>query len=271
MKSRSLVVFIAIMLAAGTAADAQIRNIIKKPQDKGDQSQAQRPAKEDNRKDPLAAAGTKRGQYGDSDFVYMGRNDMDDKSITDMRACVTAGSDQAPPPVSKVFRVWSNEMSETASLRSFNNEECQVIGFRILDDPAHKWRDIDSLNETAQGHSIYKTEGGRLVLIRKVEASQFYIVVVPDHNKSDLKLVDLRMCGYPDTIKLFRRKVNSVSNCHDQKQKLYVFEKYKSYPGPMQTSSVIFDAPEFEALRKQGKFRGLVMYKLVGDRLDPIR
>jgi hypothetical protein len=95
--------------------------------------------------------------------------------------------------------------------------------------------------------------------------------VVPDHDKPGLKLADLRMCGYPDTIKLFRRKVNSVSNCHDQKQKLYVFEKYKRYPGPMQTGSVIFDAQEFETLKKQGKFRGLVMYKLSGENLAPVR
>ncbi len=258
-------------MAAGAAADAQITNVLKKARGKKEQSKPETPVGDERSSDKPATTGSKRGQYVDSDFLYMGRDGMNGKSISDMRACVTAGSDQAPPPVSKVFRVWSNEMSEVASLRSFNNSECQVIAFRILDHPAHKWKNIDSLTETAQGHSIYKTESGKLVLLRKVEASQFYVVVVPDHNKPGLKLADLRMCGYPDTIKLFRRKVNSVANCHDQTQKLYVFEKYKSYPGPMQTSSVIFDAAEFESLRKQGKFRGLVMYKLVGDQLEPVR
>lgn len=264
MRSKVLFSVIVLTVASAITASAQIGNILNKakPQPKP------KPSQEESAK-PAPAATPRSGDpkhHADNEFLYMGRNDMDGESIRDMRACVLDG-DKTPPPISKVFRTWSDEISEVAAIRSFNSSACQVIGFYILDHPAHKWKNIDSLTETAQGHSIYKTVGDKLSLVRKVDATQFYIVVVPDHNKPGLKLADLRMCGYPDTIKLFRRKVNSVSNCHDQKQKLYVFEAYKRYPGPMQTSSVIFDEAEFNTLNKQGKFRGLVIYKLVGEEL----
>jgi hypothetical protein len=271
MKRNILVIFIVIAVFAAVPASAQIGNLTKKITEKTKQEKTQKPAAE-KAQAPEQDPGTPGGDgYKDSEFLFMGRNDMEGAKIAEMRACVVGASDQAPPPLSKGFVAWITNISEVAALRSFNGSTCQVVAFRIDEHPAYKYKNIDSLTETAQGNSIYKVEAGKLLLLRKVEAAQFFIVVVPDHNKPGLKLADLRMCGYPDTIKLFRRKVNSVSNCHDQKQKLYVFEKYKRYPGPMQTGSVIFDAQEFETLKKQGKFRGLVMYKLSGEDLSPVR
>jgi hypothetical protein len=201
----------------------------------------------------------------------MAANGLDGEKIAKMRACLVGGDitsyKKTHPPMSEQFLAWSSNIDITAAIRSFQAKTCQVIAFYIDKDPNYKYNSIDSLTETAQGTSIYKVEVDKLVLIRKVEASQFYVVIVPDHNKPGLKLADLRICGSPATIDLYKRRVVSGSYCHDQKDKLYIFEKYKSYPGPMQDSSVLFDAAEFNELNKQGKFKGLVIYKLVGDEL----
>lgn len=262
----SYCLLIAILLGLTLSTNGQFGNVINKAKE------AAKPNRETTTTSAQTSAANpaptpETGGYSDDQFVFMGRNEMAGKTISAMRACVVGGNDQAPPPVAKGFVAWIRDISETAALRSFNSNSCQIVAFRLDPHPAYKYKNIDALDETAQGNSLYKIEVGKLVLVKAVAASEFYIVVVPDHNKPGLKLADLRMCGYPDTIKQFRRKVNSVSNCHDQKQKLYVFEKYKQYPGPMQTSSVIFDAAEFDQLNKQGKFRGLVIYKLVGEEL----
>ena len=271
MKTRSILITV-MLLTVSTAVNAQIGNILNKAKEKAKQDQTQKSVPGNTEtSEPRPTPHGRSDGYKDSDFLYMGGNDMNGQSIAGMRACVVGASDQNPPPVSKAFTAWISNLSEVAALRSFNASTCPVVAFYLNQNPAHKYKNIDSLTETAQGHSIYKVEGGKLVLARKIEASQFFIVVVPDHNKPGLKLADLRMCGYPDTIKLFRRKVHTVVNCHDQKQKLYVFEQYKSYPGPMQTSSVIFDASEFNDLNKQGKFKGLVIYKLTGEDLMPFK
>jgi hypothetical protein len=269
-------VFIAILLMSGSVAvNAQIGNILNKAKGKPKPDSTQQPAKENQaatqtRSEGSAKAGT--GGYRDSEFLLVAANGLEGQGLTKMRACVVGGSDnRTAPPMSELFISWMNHIDENAANRLYEVNDCQVIAYQIREGTATKYTSIDSLTESAQGRSIYRVESGKLVLARAIAASQFYIVVVPDHSKPGLKLADLRMCGYPDTIKLFKRKVNTGSNCHDQKQKLYVFEKYKDYPGPMQTSSVIFDAAEFGQLNTQGKFKGLVIYKLMNEELVPFK
>lgn len=269
---RILALLISITMIGVYSASGQIGSITRKITEKPKAEQTQKPANEKANPSSQSNAGAgNQENYKDSDFLYMGKNEMAGQRVAGMKACVIGGNDRFPPPVSKQFTNWITAISETAALRSFGSATCPVVAVRIYDHPAYKYKNIDSLTETAQGNSIYKVEAGELVLVRKIAASEFYIVVVPDHNKPGLKLADLRLCGYPDTIKLFRRRVHTVVNCHDQKQKLYVFEQYKSYPGPMQTGSVLFDAAEFTELNKQGKFKGLVVYKLVGDDLVGVK
>jgi hypothetical protein len=86
--------------------------------------------------------------------------------------------------------------------------------------------------------------------------------------KAGLKLKDLNLCVKPDQKDKYRRKTRSASNCHDLKQSLYVFEKYKQYPGEYQTNSSLFFEKDFKTLNKQGKFKGLRIYKLVGGELE---
>ena len=258
-----------LIFATGTIAQAQLPGLRQIKPKKND---VQKPSTNDESKAPVKDNVGRRDAYEDREFLLMGHNDLGGKSIGSMRACVVGGTSRRQhPPMSENFIAWSTSISETAALHSFEVKTCQVIAFWIEDHPGYKYNSIDALNETTQGNSIYRVDGDKLTLIRKVEGSQIYVVVVPDHDRPGLKLADLRVCGYPDTIKLYKRRVNSGSNCHDQKQKLYVFEKYKSYPGPMQTSSVMFDAAEFEQLNKQGKFKGLVVYKLVNDGLVPAK
>jgi hypothetical protein len=261
------------MLFAGSlAANAQIGNILNKAKDKPKQDQAQKtPTKEKAESGTAQRKEGNQDQFKDSEYLIMAANGLDREKIAKMRACLVGGDitsyKKTHPPMSEQFLAWSSNIDITAAIRSFQAKTCQVIAFYIDKDPNYKYNSIDSLTETAQGTSIYKVEVDKLVLIRKVEASQFYVVIVPDHNKPGLKLADLRICGSPATIDLYKRRVVSGSYCHDQKDKLYIFEKYKSYPGPMQDSSVLFDAAEFNELNKQGKFKGLVIYKLVGDEL----
>jgi hypothetical protein len=265
---------IAVLLMSGSVAvNAQFGNILDKAKGKTKPNTTQQPSN-DNQAAPQTRSeeGTQArpGGYKDSEFLLIGANGLAGQGLTKMRACVVGGSDQrTAPPMSELFVSWMNHIDENAALRLYEVKDCQVIAYQIREGAATKYTSIDSLTESAQGKSIYRVESGKLVLARAVGASEFYIVVVPDHSKPGLKLADLRMCGYPDTIKLFVRRVTHGSNCHDQKQKLYVFEQYKNYPGPMQTSSVIFDAAEFGQLNTQGKFKGLVIYKLINDELVP--
>ncbi len=261
-----------MLFASSLAADAQISNILNKAKDKPKQDQAQKtPTKEKAESGTATRKEGNQDQFKDSEYLIMAANGLDGEKIAKMRACLVGGDitsyKKTHPPMSEQFLAWSSNIDITAAIRSFQAKTCQVIAFYIDKDPNYKYNSIDSLTETAQGNSIYKVEVDKLVLIRKVSATEFYVVIVPDHNKPGLKLADLRICGSPATIDLYKRRVVSGSYCHDQKQKLYVFEKYKSYPGPMQTSSVLFDAAEFNELNKQGKFKGLVIYKLVGDEL----
>jgi hypothetical protein len=148
---------------------------------------------------------------------------------------------------------------------------CQLMGFRIVDNPSYKYRNVDSLETLAQGNSAYKVEDEKLVLVKDFTESSMYVVVVPQVNKPGLKLIDLRLGVTPDLKATYRKKTASVFNYHDLKQALYIFEKYKNNPGPYETNSVLFNSADFEKLNKQGKFKGLVIYKLVGENLELVK
>lgn len=273
MKMR-IVMMIAMLAAGALTVSAQFGNILNKAKDKTKQDQAQ---KTETRADPAGPAqqNGNKNQFQDSEYLIMAANGRDGEKIGKMRACLVGGDitsyKKTHPPMSEQFLAWSSNIDLTAALHSFEVNTCQVIAFYIDKDPNYKYNSLDSLTEVAQGNSIYQVQGDTLKLIRKIDASEFYVVIVPDHNKPGLKLADLRICGSPATMDLYKRRVVSGSYCHDQAQKLYVFEKYKSYPGPMQTSSVLFEAAEFNELNKQGKFKGLVIYKLIGDNLVPAK
>lgn len=269
MKQKFFFVLLMILALAAIPAEAQFDALKKKVKDKTGTQNEKNPT--ENKTSENIPKRSFKDNAQNSEFLLMGKNDMEDDGIASLTACVQGADSRNYPPMSNNFKGWITAISEVAALRSFNNNTCQVIAFLILDEPAFKYRNIESLTETAQGHSLYKVENDKLVLVKKVEASQLYIVVVPQVAKADVKLTDLYLCGSPDTIKLFRRKTAGVVNCYDLKQSLYVFEKYKNYPSPTETNSVIFNAADFDSLNKQGKFKGLVIYKLVGEQLVPVK
>jgi hypothetical protein len=270
MKRNISLALIAVFSLAAATAQAQIGNIRNKITDKVKTGQT--PKKDDAKTDQTnrtQSVETSNAKSNSTDplFLFVGANDLSDKETSEFRVC--ADNFSGPNPLRDKFKQWIDEISDTAMLRMLEAKRCELLGYKIVDNPPYKYRNADSLGEMSRGRSVYKVEGDRLVLVKKFEAAQFFIVVVPDRAKAGLKLAELRLCGSPETIKLFRRKTESVSNCHNLDQSLYVFESYKNYPGPMQTNSVIFNSVDFETLSKQDKFKGLVIYKLVGEELVP--
>lgn len=275
MKRNILLTLIVILTLGATVAEAQLGDLKKKIKDKVKTEQNKPNEATENKtnessQDSNSGDTRKRSEFANNaDFLFVGANDLEDKKTSELRVCSEGYS--LTYPVQEKFKQWISDISETAMLRMMQTKRCELLGYLIQDKPGYKHRSADSFAEEAQGMSVYRVEDDKLVLVKKFEASQFYIVVVPEVAKNGLKLADLNLCGAPDTIKHYRRKTASVSNCHDLKQSLYVFESYKNYPGPMQRNSVIFNSADFESLNKQGKFKGLVVYKLAGEELVPFK
>lgn len=278
MKRTFLIIF-ALIFAGTVGVNAQIGNVIRKAKETANDVKSVKPG--DTKKtsssttngggtETRSSSAGSNDRYKDSEFLLVGGNELDGKAISGMKACTHgATSRRMHPPMSEVFIAWSTSIEETAAIRSLQSGTCHVIAYFIDKHPDYKYNSIDSLTEIAQGNSIYKVEGEKLMLIRKIEAPKYFVVIVPQQNKPGLKLADLRICGSPQTIDLYKRRVVAGSYCHDQQQKLYVFEKYKNYPGPLAVSSVLFDEAEYSQLNKQGKLKGLIVYRLEGGELVP--
>jgi hypothetical protein len=276
MKYKILISLITIMAFAAISANAQFGDLKKTVKgsvnSKKKQTEEKSEEKSNENKHPGSAqtSETKTARTGDvPPFLYIGADKMDGVSIAELRVC--ADNYVGANSLKKEFKQWIDAISDVAKEKMFAAKRCELMGYYISDNPARKYKDADSLETVAQGNSVYEVENDKLVLVKDFVASAFYVVVVPDANKASLTLADLNLCVTPDLKNTYRKKTKSVSNCHDTKQALYVFEQYKSYPGPMQTNSALFSAADFETLNKQGKFKGLVIYKLNGDMLEPVK
>jgi len=199
--------------------------------------------------------------------IFIGADDMDGKSTADLKVCSDdTGSFESA--LKTRFKQWYSDISKTAQEKMFAKGTCQLMSFQIVDKPGYRYRTVDSLETLAQGNSAYRVEGEKLVLVKDFATNALYVVVVPAVAKPGLKLSDLRLGVTPDLKNTYRKKTASVYNYHDLDQAVYIFKKYKEYPGPYQTNSALFSAEDFEKLNKAGKFKGLVVYKLIGEKLE---
>jgi len=206
---------------------------------------------------------------GEADFMFIGENGLEGKAIGDFRSCSENNAD-AKKLLGSRFKQWIDEISQTAQQKMFELKRCELMGIYVIDQPGRKYRTVNDLEQRAQGLSVYEVNGAVLKLVKAFGTPAQYIVVVPEVAKEGLELADLNICMNPEKKDTFRRKAKRASNCHDLDQSLWVFEKYKKYPGPLQDNSSLFDAKDFDALNKKGKFKGLRVYKLVGDKLEPV-
>ncbi|MCO6510102.1 MAG: hypothetical protein J5I65_04855 [Aridibacter famidurans] len=211
----------------------------------------------------------KSPDVSDDDFLFVGANGLEGTSIGELRSC-SETNDAAKRKLGPHFKQWIDQISPTAQLKLFEKNRCELMGFLIVDRPERKYKKPGDLSEMNQGRSIYKVTSGKLVLVESFAAPEQYVVVVPEIAKEGLALKDLNLCVNPEKKDHYRRLTRSATNCHDTKQMLYVFEKYKLAPGDLQTNSSLFNASDFNTLNGQGKFKGLKIYRLVGQDLEPV-
>lgn len=207
---------------------------------------------------------------GVADFMLIGDNNLDGTSIANLRSC-SENDKNAKILLGSQFKQWIDEISQTAQQKMFRLKRCEVMGIKVVNQSGRKYRTVNDLSQRAQDLSIYEVQGDKLVLIKAFGLPGQYVVVVPEVAKSGLKLSDLNICVHPEKKDDYRRKARSVSNCHDMDQFLYVFEKYKQYPGAYQTNSALFDDKDYQSLNQKGKFNGLKVYKLIGDNLEFVK
>lgn len=263
-----LVTAIFTLPASGQIGDLtnKVRSAVspdKKPDTGSDGSSARSPEAK-----PSAASGT--SDVSDDEFLFVGANDLEGAAIGELRSC-SETNDAAKRKLGPHFKQWIDQISPTAQLKMFEKDRCELMGFRIVDQPERKYKKPGDLAPGNQGRSIYKVTNGKLELVEVFAAPEQYVVVVPEIAKAGLALKDLNLCVDPEKKDHYRRLTRSATNCHDLKQMLYVFEKYKLAPGDLQTNSSLFNASDYNALDKQGKFKGLKVYRLVGQDLEPVK
>ncbi|REJ78680.1 MAG: hypothetical protein DWQ47_04320 [Acidobacteria bacterium] len=264
--------FTALLIAALLAipAEAQIGNIVKKVKS-AVSSETKSSPKENS--DPVSGTKTvpsANPSAGDADFIFVGENGLEGTALSELRAC-SENNRNAKTTLGPRFKQWIDEISPTAQLKMYEMGRCELMGFHVIDNPSHKYRKPEDLAERNPGRSAYEVSGDALVLIKEFSAPALYVVVVPEVAKAGLALSDLNLCVNPEKKDHYRRITKSASNCHDLKQMLYVFEQYKQYPGDLQTNSALFNEKDYTALNKQGKFKGLKVYTLVGKALEPLK
>ena len=261
MKQTKLLMLIAILVFAASSAQAQIgkiKNVIKEN------------TKTENTQKTSDAIEKSNKSNSDADYLFVGADDLEGEPTSKFKVC-SDDTGSFENDLKTQFEQWFSDISRTAQEKMYAKGTCQLMGFRIVDNPSYKYRNVDSLETLAQGSSAYNVIGGKLALLKDFSANSMYVVVVPDIDKPGLKLIDLRLGVTPDLKATYRKKTAAVFNYHDLKQALYIFEKYKNYPGPYETNSVLFNSADFENLNKQGKFKGLIIYKLVGEDLEPMK
>ena len=262
MQRNKFLIIIALIVFAAVPAEAQfdkLRDAVKgKTETEKRDSESETESKE-------------HGMYNEEDpvMVFIGRDGLDGKPLAEFEVC--AGSYGLNTfPLRKRFKKWITDISPTAMEKSYAGETCRLMGYVVKDDSdKEKEKRVTELETRAQGDSLYEISGDELALVRDYVLSENYVVVAPAANRSGLALKDLYLGVQPDLKDTYRRKTRGVYNYHDLKQALYIFEKYKKYPGANAADSVLFSGADFETLNQQGKFEGLVVYRLVGEKLVP--
>ena len=255
MKRYTFLILVAILAFSAISINAQLGSIKKIVKDK-------------NRSEKKAEKSTKSNSS--NEYLFVGKDGLDGEMTSQFKVCESTGGSFESPLKTK-FKQWYSDISTTAQEKLYAKGSCQLMCFQIKDNRSYKYRNVDSLETLAQGASAYKVEGEKLVLVKDFTADSMYVVVVPQVNKPGLKLADLRLGVTPDLKNTYRKKTAGVFNYHNLDQAVYIFKKYKANPSPYETNSVLFSSKDFKKLNKQGKFKGLIIYKLIGDELKPAK
>lgn len=275
MKRVSLLILAGILAFSVIPADAQINKIKAKIKEKVQTSE-----KADTENDEKSSStnsstdSSKKSSIGNSDYLFLSKNDLDGKSISSLSSCMAAT--HLMPPMSRVFKQWITDISENSALKMFNIGRCDVVGYHIDDKPSYGYRNIDSFNEIASGLSVYKVETDSLILVKKFDDETYYIVVSgPNNGTPTLEVLDV--CGPPQIIKrIFDAKKASLimgTNCHDLEDQIYKVKNPSKYAAHMnRTSAVLFEKADYEEQKKNGLFAGKAVYILVDEeRLEPVK
>lgn len=205
--------------------------------------------------------------HKDSDFLFMGKHNMNGTAISGLGACIATGHPRTR--MATVFKLWITDLSEVAALKMFNLKRCELVGFVMKDNPGYKYRTVNSFTDYAAGNTIYKVEAGNLVLVKKFAGEIYYIIVAK--RATAYKLSDLDICGPPDVIQRhFKSRLRganrvSSSNCHDLKQQIDKVKYPTKYAASMnRTSAVLFQEKDYLAQKKRGLFRGKAVYTFEG-------
>jgi hypothetical protein len=264
MNKNTFLIIIALIVCGAVPAEAQFDKLKEAVKGKTETEQPkEKPGSETESKE--------HGMYNEEDpvMVFIGKDGLDGEPIAEFEVC--AGSSGLNTfQLKKRFKKWITDISPTAMEKSYAGGTCRLMGYAVRDDSdKEKEKKVAELETRARGDSLYEISGDSLALVRDYVRSSLYVVVTPAANKSGLALKDLYLGVKPDLKATYRRKTRGVYNYHDLDQALYIFEKYKKYPGANAADSVLFSGADFETLNKQGKFKGLVVYRLVGERLVP--
>lgn len=267
MKKSLWIMLVVILAFAAIPAAAQFGSIKKIVKDKTKTEKPKTNNDSANSSTPNETSSTMPGESSaknlpnDPEYFYVGADKMEGTEIGGLKVC----SDNHKGQINwkNEFKQWFDEISQTAQLKMFEMNRCELMGFHIINKPGRRYRKVDDLKERAEGLSVYQVEAGELVLVKDFQAPALYVVVVPEVAKPGLKLADLNLCVKPEQKDHYRRKAKGVSNCHDLKQMLYALDQYKKYPGEYQTNSALFFEKDFQTLNKQGKFKSYKVYKLV--------
>lgn len=285
MKNTSLLILITILAFAIMPANGQLNKLKSKIKEKVTTSEKTIPNTENTNEDSNSSnnssnvlSGKSSGQ--NSDYLFMGKNDLDGEPISAFAACIGVSNTLAP--MSKKFKQWINDISYDSALKMFNLGRCQVVGFYKdhgtgQKNNNRKYHEKGALDEIAAGLSIYRVETDRLILVEKIAGETYYIIVSGPTNGPPT-LQNLEVCGPPQIIsRIFHAKRAEKrymgTNCHDLEQQIEKVKLPSKFAPEMnRTSAVLFTKADYEAQKKNGLFNGKAVYILVDEeRLEPVK
>lgn len=277
MNKNIWITMIAILAFAAIPASAQFGNIKKaiKKKPKTTETKTETPTKTNSA--PQAKTSGKsvnKDLPNDPDYYYIGANDLAGTSVGELRVCSDHAASSPKINWQTEFKEWQTAMSENARMKSFQANQCELVGYGLMpDQKGAMYRKVDDLKGKADGLSVYQVEKGELVLVKNFAAASMYVVVAPRAAKDGLTLKDLSLCVSYELRSNYKKKVKSTSGCNAVENRVDYLGYYKAEKNPDEymVNSALFTEAEFQAENKKGTFKSYKIYTLVGDDLQPMK
>ncbi len=278
MRKVMLLTVIAILAFAAIPASAQFGNlkkVIKKDKKQTEQPKTNESPKASNSTPKSSTTGktVNKDLPNDPNYYYIGANEIAGTSVGELRVCSDHTSNAPKINWQTEFKDWSTAMSENARLKSFQANQCELIGYGLTpDQKGAMYKKVDDLKQKADGLSVYQVEKGEMVLVKEFAAASMYVVVAPRAAKDGLTLKDLSLCVSYELRGNYKKKVKSTSGCNKVENRVDYLGYYKEDKNPDEytVNSALFTEAEFNAANKKGTFKGYKVYTLVGDVLTPM-